>query len=166
MLNAEKKRGGDEFKLARRPRGSLQQHQGYVILLLPSLAGKALQFAEHEIDEWRPIGMLCEQGLEARKAEHLTPVIMSLYQAVAVEKQALSRRQHCFVFIVTCARQQPKRHASRPEFCGATSVPAIWRFMSCIGVAQAPAFRVKKRVEAGDKHPGWNLSGEQVIDPR
>src|SRR2546421_9450393 len=101
---------------------SLQHHQGYVILLLPALAGKALQFAEHEIDEWRPIGMLCEQGLEARKAEHLTPVIMSLYQAVAVEKQALSRRQHCFVFIVTCARQQTKRHASRPEFCGATTV--------------------------------------------
>src|SRR6266568_4680297 len=83
---------------------SLQHHQGYVILLLPSLAGKVLQLAEHEIDEWSPIGMPCEEGLEARKAEHLTPGIMGLYQAVAVEKQALSKGQSCFVFIVTCAR--------------------------------------------------------------
>src|SRR5438270_8153326 len=84
---------------------SLQHQQGYVILLLPSLTGKALQLAEHEIDEWRPIGMLGKEGLEARKAEHLTPGIMGLHQAIAVEKQALSRHQRCFIFIVPCARQ-------------------------------------------------------------
>src|SRR5260221_1752453 len=97
------------------PRQSLQQQQGHVILLLPSLTGKALQFAKQEVDErWR-IGMHFERLLQAREAEHFTAGAMRLHQAIAVEKQALSKREGSFLLLVARPRQQPKRHTRRPQ---------------------------------------------------
>src|SRR5437867_1033753 len=69
-------------------KSSLQGQHGHVILLLPSVAGKASKFAQQEVDERCSIGMLLEQCLQAGKAEHLTLGVMSLYQAITVEEYA------------------------------------------------------------------------------
>src|SRR5260370_310511 len=81
------------------PRQSLQQQQGHVVLLLPSLTGKALQFTKQEADErWR-IGMRFEQLLQAWEAEHFTAGAMRLPQAIAVQEQALSRGAGSFLLL-------------------------------------------------------------------
>src|SRR2546421_12803248 len=70
---------------------SLQCHQRHIILLLPGFSGKAFQFVQQVVDERCPISVLCEQYLQAREAEHLTPGIMRLHQAITIEQDIFTR---------------------------------------------------------------------------
>src|SRR5260221_2786595 len=124
-------------------RRSLQCHQCHVILLLPSVAGKAFEFAQQDIDERCLIGMRFEQLLQARKPEHLTPGIMSLHEAVAVEEEALSRCYSDFMLFVAAPGQHPKWHARGPQFRSTPLLLAVGRLMSCIGRVQPPALEGK-----------------------
>src|SRR5437016_1647611 len=110
--------------------------------------------------------MRFEQDLETRSVEHLTPGVMRLHQAIAVEEEALSRCHGDFMFLVPAPRHHPQRHACSPEFRDAIALTSIRQVLPRIGVAQSPTFGVKKNEEAGDKHPGWNLGREKIIDPR
>jgi hypothetical protein len=75
---------------------SLQCQEGYVILLLPPFSGKTFQIAQQEVDKRCFIGVLFEQFLQTWQAEHLTFRVMSLDQAIAVEKDVVSRGQYYF----------------------------------------------------------------------
>src|SRR5260370_6531234 len=122
---------------------SLQCHQRHVILLLPAVAGKAFECAQQDVDERCLIDVRFEQLLQARKPEHLTPGIMSLHKAIAVEEEALSRCYSDFMLLVAATRHQPKWHARGPKFRNTPLLLAVGRLMSCIGVVQPPALGVK-----------------------
>src|SRR5437764_13712327 len=109
--------------------------------------------------------MLCEHGLETRSVEHLASAVMRLHQAITVEEEALSRRYGDFMLLVPAAGQHPKRHPCGPEGRCALAVTVIGQVMPCIGVAQLPTCGIKQGKEAGDKHPLWNRSLEQIVDP-
>src|SRR5260370_42033619 len=110
--------------------------------------------------------MRFEQLLQVRNPEHLTPGIVSLHKAVAVEEEALSRGERDFMLLVAAPGQHPKWHARGPEFRNTPLLLTVGQLMSCIGVVQPPALGAKQGKEAGDKHPGWNISSEQIVDPR
>lgn len=107
-------------------------------LLLPLVAGKALQFVEQGIDEERPVALAREQRLEARETEHFAPLIMRLHQSIAVEEQAFSRRYHRFVLLITCTGHHPKRHTGCPQFDRAAGSLTKRRFVTGIGKAHSP----------------------------
>src|SRR5437879_9637165 len=47
-----------------------------------------------------PVGVLGEQGLETRKAEHLAPGVMRLHQAVGVEQDVFIAGEDHFLLLI------------------------------------------------------------------
>ena len=92
--------------------------------------------------------------------------IMCFYQAVAVEEETHSRHQHRLILFVVCVRHHPERHACGQEFRNLPLKAVIGWLMACIGITQSSAFGVKNRIETGDKHFGWNICIEQIVDAR
>src|SRR5690242_4670658 len=110
------------------------------------MAGKAGQLAEKEVDECGSPRVLAEQGLEVMRAEHFSVGVVGLYQAVAVEKDAFSRLQAGFVFLVAHAGHQAKRHAGGAQFRDTSAGLSIGQVVSRVGVVQPPAERIEDSV--------------------
>src|ERR687894_792271 len=112
--------------------------------------------------------MLGDERSQPREAEHLACCrVVSLYQPVAVEENALATIEYYLLLLVAHPRHKPKGHPSGPQFlCIATTTAAhIGQVVACVGVGEAPTPRVEDGVEAGDKHVGWYVGDQRVVDP-
>src|SRR5256714_1346459 len=54
--------------------------------------------------------MLCEQCPQTREAEHLTPGVMGLHQAITIKQDIITGDQYHFLFLVDHCWHQSERH--------------------------------------------------------
>src|SRR5215203_3269336 len=109
--------------------------------------------------------MLGDESTKSREAEHLAFGVVGLYQAVAVEEGAVASIEHDLVLLVVHAQHKAQGHPSRSELLGVVASPHIGQVMSSVCVPQATALGVEDTIEAGDKHVGWYVYDQRVIDP-
>ena len=89
----------------------VQRHYSNVVLLFPIGACEGDQLTEEEIDERGSSRVFAEELFEVEKAEHFAFWVMGFYEAVAVEEEAFSGGEGCFVFLVAHVGHETEGHA-------------------------------------------------------
>src|SRR5215208_885129 len=107
-----------------------------------------------------------DESLQPREAEHLPLGVVSLYQTVAVEEDAVALLQHSLLLLVEHAGHKPKGHPSRPKLRGVAGshlVTQVGKVVTGVGVAQLTAAGIQNGVEARDEHVGRDVAHDHVV---
>src|SRR5215211_6356879 len=99
--------------------------RGDVVLLLPALPCKGVQFFHKELNQRLSLSMLSHQRLQTREAEHLTFWIMSLYEPIAVKEGPVTSLQHDLLLLVGHPCHESQRHPPRTQLLGIATTPNI-----------------------------------------
>src|SRR5215211_7748132 len=108
--------------------------------------------------------MRSDESLQPREAEHLPPRVVSLYQPIAVEEDALSRLQRYLLLLVAHVGHQAQRHPPGPESANTVGVAHIRWVVSGIGVVQPTTPAIQEGGQTGNEHIGRNIPVKNIVD--
>src|SRR5215217_1031870 len=98
--------------------------------------------------------MLGDERPQPGEPEHLALEVVSLYQPIAVEKNAIALSQRGLSLLVARPSHKAQGHPSGPQFLCHATMAQVRQIMACVGIAQASVMWVEDGVEAGYEHVG------------
>src|SRR5215216_632075 len=100
--------------------------------------------------------MRSDESLQPREAEHLTLGVVSLDQAIAVEKDAVALLQHSLLLLVEHAGHKPKGHPPSPKLRGVAGSPLVTQVVAITRAAGTPL-----SVTSPTTRPRWPSSSSR-----
>ena len=104
------------------------------------------------------------KGPQPRETKHLTLGVVSLYQPVAVEQDAVTLSQRDLSLLVAHPWHKPQRHSSCLQLLAIATMRQVRQIVACVSVSQASAVGVEDGVEAGGEHVGGDASQQRLVD--